>query len=287
MKNLFKSVVAAFIILMSLSSQAQTKSTSLENSLLWEISGKGLSKTSYLYGTIHMICSEDYFLSEKVKKAFDVSDKLVLEINLADPKELADAQQMAMGKETLDKTLTPDQLSKLEAILKSRTGLSVQQVNSYSLTTVMSLVLMKSFKCTDLKFYEMEFIAKAKERGMEVAGFESIKAQIAIFEKAYTNDEMLKMFEDMNETEAANTVSQYKKEHIQDVYNSLTDIKIMNSLAKNEMLDKRNANWVQNLPNIVKEQSAFIAVGAAHLAGDLGVINLLRKAGYTVKPIMK
>jgi hypothetical protein len=61
----------------------------------------------------------------------------------------------------------------------------------------------------------------------------------------------------------------------------------MNSVAKYEMLDKRNANWVQNLPQIVKEQSAFIAVGAAHLAGDLGVINLLRKAGYTVKPIMK
>ncbi|NRS88076.1 hypothetical protein HNQ02_000986 [Flavobacterium sp. 7E] len=287
MKNLFKSVVAAFTILISLSSQAQTKTTSLENSLLWEISGKGLSKTSYLYGTIHMICADDYFLTEKVQKALGNSDKLVLEINLADPAELAMMQQMAMGKETLDKTLTPDQFARLDAILKSRTGLSVQQVNSYSLTTVMSLVLMKSFKCTDLKFYEMEFIAKAKERGMEVAGFESIKAQIAIFEKAYTNDEMLKMFEDMNETEAANTVSQYKKEHIQDVYNSLTDVKNMSLIAKNEMLDKRNANWVQNLAQVVKDQSAFIAVGAAHLAGDLGVINLLRKAGYTVKPIMK
>jgi uncharacterized protein YbaP (TraB family) len=58
----------------------------------------------------------------------------------------------------------------------------------------------------------------------------------------------------------------------------------MNLIAK--MLDKRNANWVQNLTQVVKDQSAFIAVGVAHLGGDLGVI-LLREKGYTVKPIMK
>jgi uncharacterized protein YbaP (TraB family) len=61
-------------------------------------------------------------------------------------------------------------------------GLSVQQVN-YSLSTVMSLMSMKTFNCADLKFYEMEFIAKAKERGLEIAGFESIKAQLEIIEK--------------------------------------------------------------------------------------------------------
>jgi hypothetical protein len=287
MKNLFKTAVVAFVILISLSSQAQPKRTSLENSLLWEISGNGLSKNSYLYGTIHMICADDYFLTEKVQKAFGNSDKLVLEINLADPAELAMMQQMAIGKETLDKTLTPDQLFKLDTILREKAGLSVQQVNSYSLSTVMSLMSVKTFNCTNLKFYEMEFIAKAKERGIEVAGFESVKAQLGIIEKAYTIDEMVAMFDEMNVTETSKLVSQYNKENIQDVYTNLTDIKIMNSVAKYEMLDKRNANWVQNLPQIIKEQSAFIAVGAAHLAGDLGVINLLRKAGYTVKPIMK
>jgi uncharacterized protein YbaP (TraB family) len=70
---------------------------------------------------------------------------------------------------------------------------------------------MKTFNCADLKFYEMEFIAKAKERGLEIAGFESIKAQLEIIEKAYTNDEMLAMFDDMNVTETSKLVSQYKR----------------------------------------------------------------------------
>ena len=63
MKNLFKTIVTAIAIVSSLSIQAQTKSPKLENSLLWEVSGNGLSKPSYVYGTIHMICAGDYFLS--------------------------------------------------------------------------------------------------------------------------------------------------------------------------------------------------------------------------------
>lgn len=67
MKNLIKSVIAVIAIVFSSSVQAQTKSPKLENSLLWEVSGNGLTKPSYLYGTVHMICSPDYFLSEKQK----------------------------------------------------------------------------------------------------------------------------------------------------------------------------------------------------------------------------
>jgi uncharacterized protein YbaP (TraB family) len=62
-------------------------------------------KSSYLYGTIHMICGNDYFLSDKTKKAFDSTDNLVLEVNLADPKEINAA--ILYGKEPLSKTLSP------------------------------------------------------------------------------------------------------------------------------------------------------------------------------------
>lgn len=103
MKKIFTSAVLVFAIIFNTATQAQTKSPKLEDSLLWEVSGNGLPKSSYLYGTIHMICSGDYFLSEKTKKAFDASDKLMLEINFNDPKEMTEMQQLAMGKEALIK----------------------------------------------------------------------------------------------------------------------------------------------------------------------------------------
>ena len=286
MKNLFKSIAAAISIIISLSTQAQTKSPKLENSLLWEVSGNGLTKPSYLYGTIHMICSADYFLAEKTKKAFEKSDKLVLEINFSDPKEMADVQQLAMGKEPLSKKLSPEQLSKLNSILQKNTGMTIQQVDSFSLLTIMSLISMKSFGCLDLKFYEMEFIEMAKKRQLEVAGLETVKFQFKSFENAYPDSEMINMLEESNPEETTKLVENYKNENRETLYKITTDEKVMALKAKKYMLDERNANWVKIMPEQMKKESVFYAVGSAHLAGDLGIINLLKKAGYTVKPIM-
>lgn len=98
MKKIVSLSISVILLVFGVKTQAQT-SPKLENSLLWEVSGNGLSKPSYLYGTIHMICSSDYFLTDKTKKALESAEKLVLEINFSDPKEMSQMQQLAMGKE--------------------------------------------------------------------------------------------------------------------------------------------------------------------------------------------
>jgi uncharacterized protein YbaP (TraB family) len=286
MKNIFTVAIVAIAFVFSSKTQAQTKSPKFENSLLWEVSGNGLSKPSYLYGTIHMICSADYFLTEKAKKAFDASNKLVLEINFSDPKEMTDMQQLAMGKEPLSKKLTPEQLSKLDAILKKSAGMTIQQVDAFSLVTVMSLISMKTFGCNDLKFYEMDFIESAKKRNEEVGGLETVKSQFKTLEDAYTDSEMITMLEESDTEETKQLVADYKQENLENLYKNTTAENVMNAKAKKYMLDERNINWAKVLPDMMKKESLFVAVGSAHLAGDLGIINLLRKAGYTVKPIM-
>lgn len=286
MKNLIQSVIAVIAIVCSSFAQAQNKSPKLENSLLWEISGNGLEKPSYLYGTVHMICKADYFLSEKTKKAFDASNKLVLEINFADPAEMTDMQKMAMGKEPLSKSLSPEHLSKLDEILKNTTGMTVQQVDSFSLMTVMSLISMKTFGCAELKLYEMEFIEMAKKRNIQVGGLETVKSQLSILGNAYTNDEMIKMLGESNQSETAKLVASYKSENIDELYNNVTDKRFTSEKTKKMILDQRNLNWIKEMPQMMKTESVFFAVGAGHLGGEFGVINLLKKAGYIVKPVM-
>jgi uncharacterized protein YbaP (TraB family) len=286
MKNLIKSVVTIIAVVFNLSVQAQKKSPKLENSLLWEVSGNGLSKPSYLYGTVHMICSGDYFLTEKTKKAFDASSKLVLEINFADPKETLEMQKLAMGKEPLSKKLNPEQLARLDAILKRTSGMTVQQVDNFSLMAVMSLISMKSFGCTDLKFYEMDFIEQGKKKNITFGGLETVKSQFSILEGAYSNEEMLKLFEESSADETSVLVSEYKKENIDALYAIITDKKVTSEKTKKEILDNRNLNWVKIMPGLMQKESVFFAVGSAHLGGEFGVINLLRKAGYSVKPVL-
>jgi uncharacterized protein YbaP (TraB family) len=290
MKKIFKSIAVVAVLLISSGVFAQAKKVesinSNDKSLLWEISGNGLSKSSYLYGTIHMICGNDYFLSDKTKKAFAASDNLVLEVNLSDAKELSAAQQLAYGKEPLSKTLSPGQLNDLDALLQKRTGMTVKQVDEFSLMTVMSLITMKSFGCVDIKSYEMEFIAMAKDSNKNVTGFETLQAQMDFLSNAYSDAEMITMLQESNDDNTKKLVQNYIQENLPEIYKDITAPKVMNEKSRKWLLEVRNENWVVKMPAIMKDKSTFFAVGAAHLLGEQGVINILRKKGYTVKPIL-
>ncbi|RKS94675.1 hypothetical protein BC952_0297 [Flavobacterium limicola] len=290
MKKLFKSIAVVAVLLISSGVFAQAKKATSVNSndksLLWEISGNGLSKSSYLYGTIHMICGNDYFLSDKAKKAFTASDNLVLEVNLSDPKELSAAQQLAYGKDPLSKTLSPEQLNDLDALLQKRTGMTVKQVDKFSLMTVMSLITMKSFGCADIKSYEMEFIAMAKESDKSVTGFETLQSQMDFLSKGYSDVEMITMLQESNDDTTKKMVQNYIQENLPELYKDITAPKVMNENARKWLLDVRNENWAVKMPDMMKDKSTFFAVGAAHLLDEQGVINLLRKKGYIVKPIL-
>ena len=60
----------------------------------------------------------------------------------------------------------------------------------------------------------------------------------------------------------------------------------MNEKSRKCLLEVRNENWMVKMPDMMKDKSTFFAVGAAHLLGEQGMINLLRKKGYVVKPIL-
>jgi uncharacterized protein len=284
MKNVFKSILFLVVSQFGTTANAQTKTT--DNSLLWEVSGNGLTKPSYLFGTVHMICGKDYVLKSKVKDAFAKTDKLALEINMADPNELAYMQQSLIGTELLSKKLTPTQLAELEGILQKQVGIGVKDVDSYTMATVMSLLAVKSFGCQDIKVYEMELMDKAKEDKKEIIGLETIKAQMEFLNKSYSDAQMMELFKHLNVTETQKLVQNYITENLQGIYEEVTNKEVMDANAKKWMLDTRNANWVKIMPELMKKESVFFAVGSGHLAGEQGVINLLMQKGYTVKPVM-
>lgn len=256
------------------------------NSLLWEVSGNGLTKPSYLYGTMHMMCEKDFRITAKVKNAFAKTDKLVLELDLDDPQELQVMQKMMTSGEPLSKVLSKDEYQKLDEILNRRLGVGAAQFENMNLVSIMSLVTMKALACPP-KMFEMEFMQMAAPRKMETVGLEKIQDELTAFEKSYTNKEFIeqldyydsKLLEDMSKV--------YNSENLNDLYAMITDNKFMDETTRNWMLDFRNENWMKSIPGMMQKESVFMAVGAGHLPGDKGIISLLIKAGYTVKPLMK
>lgn len=284
MKNVFKSIVALAVFAFSSLANAQTPKN--ENSVLWEVSGKGLEKPSYLFGTVHMICGKDFVMKPKATEAFSKTSKLALEVNMADPNEINLIQQMAVAKEPLSKKLTAKQIARLKEVLQKNGGVSLAQVDNYTLETVMSLLFVKSFGCPDLKFYEIEFVGKAKENNKPIIGLEKASEQMDFLNKSFTDDELISYLQQIN-TDMANTmVKDYTNEDINSLYATTTDKELMSANTKKILLDNRNEKWSKIMPEMMQKGSVFFAVGAAHLAGELGVINLLKKEGYSVKPIM-
>lgn len=285
MNSILKSVLLLIASIFGLNANAQTKP--IENTLLWEISGNGLTKPSYLFGTIHMICGKDYVLKPKVQEAFNKTTKLALEINLSDPNEIAYMQKALMGSELLSKKLSAAQLSELEIILQKQAGLSVKDVDAYTLPTLMSLLSVRSFDCQDLKVYEMELLSKASEDKKEIIGLESIKDQIDFLNKSYSDDQMLNLFKTINQEETKKMVKNYTNENLEEIYKGTVNTDVMDANAQHWMLEVRNANWLKAMPQLMEKESVFFAVGSAHLAGEKGLINLLKQKGYSVKPMLK
>lgn len=284
MKNIIKPVASIVAFLFCFSANAQTKP--LENSLLWEVSGKGLAKPSYLYGTMHMMCENDFVISEQTKKAFGQTQKLVLELDMDDPAELADMQKLALSEVPLSKSLTPTEYQKLDGFLKQRIGVGAAPLENYTLVSILSLVMIKAMDCTP-KVYELEFSQMAAKENKEVLGLEKIAEQMAALEHSYTNAEMIEQLEYYDTTFMQQMMKVYLSQDLNSLYAMVIDKRFMDEDAQKLLLDSRNENWLTQMPAMMQKNSTFFAVGAGHLGGNKGIIALLRKAGYTVKPVTK
>jgi len=233
-----------------------------------------------------MICGKDFVMWPKATEAFAKTSKLALEINMADANEMATAQQMAMGKEPLSKTLTAKQKADLETVLQKNGVGTLAQLDSFTLETVMSLLFMKSFGCPDLKFYEMEFISKANESNKPVMGLEKVAEQLEFLNQSFSDDEMIAYLQQIDANMCTEMVKQYTSQDVDGLYQMMIEKDSMSTNTQKILLDNRNAKWVKIMPEMMQKESVFFAFGAAHLAGENGVINLLKQAGYSLKPIM-
>ncbi len=269
----------------------------LPNNLLWKISGKELTQPSYLYGTIHIIGAEDFFLPAGTESAINESDRVVFEIDMADMQDMSKVMGM-MDKLFMDDDLTikdlvsPEDYALVEAQFE-KAGLPIfffQRMKPMFLTVFtsgdMSLGDMQSGK---IKSYETEFMEMAQSGNKKTAGLETIDFQISIFDQIPYKEQANMLMEGIKSGGAGSDsfkeiVEVYKEQNLNKMLSmSLSDEE---GIAEFEdiLLNERNKNWIPQMQSMMTESQNFFAVGAAHLPGKEGVINLLREAGYTVEP---
>ncbi|POY35673.1 TraB/GumN family protein [Solitalea longa] len=287
MKKIFLTLIALVATTFTFSAYSQQKTES-KNSLLWEISGKGLQKPSYLYGTIHMICEDDFFISEKLKKVSNSTDRLILEINFNDPAEITALQKSMMSEIPLSQQLTPIQYSFIDSLVKSKTPYSLKQLDKMNLMALSSIITASTLPCKQPKVYELELMTMAKTRNVPIGALETVNEQVFYFNKAFSKEFLVsQMMIPTEYTEYFGKLIQaYKNENLNDLYAMLNDSKFSTEDVTKWLLIERNKNWVKSMPALMQKESVLFAVGSGHLGGKNGVIELLKQQGYTVKPVI-
>ena len=297
--NFFRVVLTYSILIVACSSSKKNQQQSpppLEKSLLWQISGNGLPKPSYLFGTIHMLCKDDAVLSDSLKSAIEHADRVYLELDMDNLFEMVGAlRHMKMRNDTtLADLLNPEDYQKVKTFIENKNGmLPFSELETYKPLLASSMFLESSLPCNSPVAMEQLIMAEAKKYKKRIDGLETMNYQMSIFDSIpykYQAEQLLKSIQ----TGSSNSQEGKEFDEMMQAYKD-QDLEKLSQLINKEdngifqyediLLYNRNRNWVQKLNTIMKERPVFIAVGAGHLPGEKGVINLLRKAGYKVKAI--
>lgn len=261
-----------------------------QKSLLWKIEGNGLKAPSYLFGTMHLIEKEYFYFPKKLQKYITKSDVIVMEI--ADLNQ-AEAMKYFMLKEgTLFDYFNEEQKDSLLTWVKDNAGMDEDMFRA-TFEKMKPFVVLQTV--TQLQFigktesYEKSIADIASEKNIKTLGLETIADQMGIFDDLTKEQQTEMVMEGIRSGSNSNdemTVMQqlYRKQYVDSLYAYISSKESV-LMDGDAFLKNRNHNWIPKIKDIIKDQTAFIAVGAGHLGGQEGVIELLKKEGYTVTPV--
>ncbi len=272
---------------------ATSISTYAQKSLLWEIRGKEIEQPSYLYGTMHIVCEEDTKLSEGLKIAIKNSKRVFFEIDMDDMTEVMGALKYARMKDGLkiNDLVTPVEYERLEAFFKqNKSPLPLAMMARFKPYFISAIISEGLMECEKKSSIEQIIMTEAKKDDKFISGLETVEFQASLFDSVPYE----KQAQDL--VLLIDSIDSYKKTTLEmfDMYKK-QDIESMDSLILKSdpgmaqfmdlLLYNRNFRWADQISGEMLDTPAIFAVGAGHLGGEKGVINLLRKKGFILKPL--
>ena len=274
--------------------------TFVQAQLVWKITGKELKHPSYLFGTHHLIPLSFLDSVPGLYKAFNQCDLVVGEMVMNNIDATAKIQKAAMLPEhiKISDLLSDSDYVMVEKELKSVLKFGLKEVSMMNPALIQTIYEMEIYKkqigYSDDSQSDSYFQMVATEKGKQVIGLETIEEQIEVLfgDKNYERQASL-----LIETVRNKDSVLLEMKHINNLYkqgnlNQLIELSKkrgntmdMTDEEYDRLIDKRNVKWTTKLPTYLEQSSCFIAVGALHLGGKNGLIQLLENEGYKEKPL--
>lgn len=281
----------------------------MQAQLLWKISGNGLQKPSYIIGTYHLANVSFTDSIKGLKAAMDATEQVYGEIVMADMASPENIQKMQAAMmlpdgQTLDKLFTADEMTRINALVKSVLGVDMtnpmvaQQLGKltpYALQVQLGVLiyLKKHPGFNPNEGFDSYFQKEAAAKGKGVGGLETFDFQINTLYKSTTMERQKQLLLcladnlEFNEEQTENIVKAFFTQDLDGIEKAM-DAKLNNTCdgtpeEKETLIYSRNDNWMKQMPEIMKQKATLFAVGAGHLPGERGLLAQLKKAGYTVE----
>ena len=273
--------------------------------LLWKVSGNGLVRPSYILGTHHMAPASLIDQIHGMDEAIQGCDIVVGEVekdSLTSPEVQARMAQAMVAPidSTLDKLYTTTEYRIVEQVFNkyfSTMGVKLSQMKSFKPSAISTqLQAMQAIKyfpnfagdnLIDIKVQE-----RANEAGRPSLGLETIQDQIDLLFNSPLTEQAQGLLETCKQDEffqkqSVALADAYMSQDLDQLLSIMTDATMGGDSedAMDALIYNRNRNWAEKLRVIMPERACLVCVGAGHLPGEQGLLQLLRDAGYTVEPM--
>ena len=291
MKKIF--LGALYCLVLSTSANAQKKL--VENAILWKVSGKGLQKPSYIFGTYHFLTNSFVDTLPEVLNAYKAAGMVVGELIIDSSIQAPLMKAQMLSGTTLQKILPDTVYARTAGWFKEEAGLDLIQLNQLNPITVMTFAMA----VTKQKYFpnkkgevqlDTYFQDMGKKEGKKIKGLETIDVQINALFNQLTMARQIELLNDaLKDKEGLkNAITVMNEAYFKNDLVGLQNLMYGASYKPGELkalIDDRNNSWIQQLPPLMKDQSLFVAVGALHLVGESGLVKQLREQGYTLTPV--
>ena len=266
--------------------------------LLWKVSGNGLKNSSYILGTHHVASSDICDMIAGFDAAYKAIEQVYGEVE-TEKMNSATAQMKILSNSFMPKgqkmssLFTEEQAVKINEFLKPILGAELPAFDKFKPVTLTSMiqVLLAQKLSPDFdakKAIDSHMQAKAKKDNKATKGLETIEFQINLLYGTPLEDQAKELLE-MAEMgpKAEESIIQLTESYLKQDLDALLKIMMEDSEPEEleDILYARNRNWIGLMKDIMTQAPTMFVVGAGHLPGDLGVLNLLNKEGYKVEPV--
>lgn len=267
-------------------------SQQLPSTLLWRISGNGLQKPSYLFGTLHLTDERVFNLGDSLYKSIEQTDGFAIEI---DPQEFTPLMIDEVKKEVYQKgqpikeLMSSAQYERYGKMLAKKLNKKADEITTSDILDEKNKWIRQSFKNGKMQtFLDAYLFDIARRMGKWTGGVEDLKDQQGLTDLVDESDiEQIAMSGSGESMKEDNKNAEYLiKAYIDNDLNKIERISnSQDSLFEDALLFKRNKKMARRMDSLSQLRSMVFAVGAAHLPGEKGLIALLREKGFTLTPV--